>query len=1242
MVNNCKTCANNNCINDSKGCPRTKYRSVNCQPGPPGPRGPQGSKGSQGEPGPMGLEGMMGFDGITGPTGPTGPTGAGNAWFVGPGCVTPTGAFREPILGDLLLNLDNCEICEYQPGGWTSTNQVLNCLRCDDVYDCLKEIPNPTGQKDNLCTVTLTLPTCSPLFNSGNLSVTEIVVADQTQTTPVGTFSDPNELAALLAPDWQYINLSGVHVYVGQYQILGEVEGTNTFMSFSNDVSVDLNVQCKTNCPDCNDFRGVSEILVSRNKNLFWIDSCCLGLTGTTGPTGLMGATGVGVTGPTGNPGPTGPTGIITCDMIIDCLDQLEPNETDCKYCGIYDPTFIGFLDPVIGTYSVMTALDDPLGVVGGPINFSNQIELGVALNTLNIIINNNLIKVTQSPSLINRVFFFNAPNGGGNILASFELFKTECCPTGVNADTEVMTRISDGNLGWVSANCLLKPEINIKEEICDGIPICQEVKCTVTFNVTEPFLNNNALIFPAPWEITEFIILGNDSSGDYTGQQFSNFNQLADILISAGWEQVGENSPVYSLCIFSSTLPSDTTTTIKIIDNNSQIFFCKGLDPNCVTQSSQRLEDINIILKTQDLGLVFGNPTKIFDAIPDCGDASFNCKTCIVTNQMLSQLTTPAPWQITGLILANQAQTPVPTQFTTLIQFQALLINLGWTDAGNNVFTINQVLVTPNSISNITIEGDNGSDQTFSLETNCVADCGTAELNRLFLSRGETGGLCWATPACFGANCNTCCPTGPGFGGVTGTTLEMVPDCNIAPKYDLLTTISKDIIDLINSHFSSTGPYWIYSYKLANGGTAVVEQSITQPFTLASLAQALVNLGWVADPIVANITNSTTEVEMLLAASCDYISGICINLLGNDDIGLPFSYVIPINTVTAINCAGISSDAKMIIKDGTGICFVDIDCVVPQVPPPIDLPQEICDLGECPDSSSYRICIRLDQCDVDLLIDTLGVASALEILEYQLVGPDVIPVNYLLGANPSLLDIIDAFLDLGWSSTDVAARPIELFRVGSDNINYVAINRVGANPNLPPYAYLIGASCSTVFDCPSQDPANKILIKKPDDTLCWTLICEDNAPSPPIIQCDKLDSTVDVTYIDNINTNVIDTINPSGGIYSRLNEKIDICMTIPYSLPSDSNPFTIESTVKITSPTPLATASFMVPPIIQMTIHEAAGSSGDISKNVTFHDTVFDSIAGTLTFTMECVDGTNNSDFTVHINICYKQGIII
>tara|TARA_R100001163_G_C5067998_1_gene207653 strand:- start:3572 stop:7309 length:3738 start_codon:yes stop_codon:yes gene_type:complete len=1235
------------CIHDSYGCPtaKTRCRATSCS-GPQGARGSQGARGPRGYQGEMGIEGMMGLpgdDGTTGMTGPTGLTGIGNAWFVGNGCVTPTGAYRDPIQGDLLLNLDNCEICEYIPGsgGWTGTGQVLNCLRCDDVYDCLKEIPNPTGEKDSLCTVTLTLPDCSPMFNSGQISITSIVVSDVAQTVPVGTFSTPAELATLLAPDWQYINLSGVNIYIGQYQVLGTFTDTDTFMSFSNAVSKNMNLQCKTDCPSCDDFRGVSEILVCRDNKLWWIDSCCLGLTGTTGPTGSIGPTGIdGAQGVTGATGATGATGVITCEMITECLDDLEPNETDCEYCGIYDPTCVDFLDNIMGTLSVATALDTPLDIVGGPANFTDDVSLAVALNSLNIIINSGLIKVTRSSSLINRVFFFNAPNGGGNIIASFELFKTNCCPTGVNADTEVFTRISEGNLGWVSANCLLKPEIDIRQELDDDIPICREVKCVVSFNVIDPFLNNNLLIFPTPWEITEFTILGTDETLNYSGQSFTNFNELGDILKANGWQQIGDDSPVYQLCVYSDTLPTDSTTTIKIIDNNSQVFFCKSFDPDCSTLSEQRLEDMSIIIKTTDLGITWGNPTKIFDAIPDCGDTTFTCKTCIITNLVFSQLLGPSPWQITALKIGGQDQTPVPTQFSTLVQFQALLVNLGWTDSGNNIFTINQTLSTPSSDSNITIMNDSAVNQTFSLTTTCTPDCGQTALNRLFLSKDESGDFCWTSPACFGEVCNTCCPTGLA-GGAAGLTLDMVPSCDITPTYDLKLTLKTSLISLINSHFSSEGPYWIYNYKLANGGTVLQEQAISQPFSLASLAQAMVDLGWVSNPIVADITSDTISVVMTLSASVNLVSGICINIFGNSGITFPFNYTIPIDCVTDVNCPGISSDAMMIIKDGTGICFVDVDCIVPPYPTPIDLPQELCDLGDCDDVINYRVCIRLNDCDLEKMLDSLGTTNALEIVEYRLVGTEVIAVNYLLGTAPTLQDLIDAFLDLGWASADVFARPVELFMVTTDNINYISINRVGANENLPPYPFLIGASCSTIEDCASDDPNNKILIKRDDDSICWSPIC----PSPvvPTIECQILSTSIDITYTEDsdlCNGNVnADSTSPNG-IFSRIIDKVDLDLRIPFTLPTDCVQTTANVTVTFTSPSPLPTTSFMIDPIIIITVHEDSSSDGSTTKNLTYSDTVFNSGAGTLTFTMNCLDGTVNTDFAAHVRITYKVGV--
>jgi len=75
-----------------------------------------------------------------------------------------------------------------------------------------------------------------------------------------------------------------------------------------------------------------------------------------------------------------------------------------------------------------------------------------------------------------------------------------------------------------------------------------------------------------------------------------------------------------------------------------------------------------------------------------------------------------------------------------------------------------------------------------------------------------------------------------------------------------------------------------------------------------------------------------------------------------------------------------------------------------------------------------------------------------------------------------------------------------------TDNINYIVFNRLGADPLLPPYPYLIGTSCSEIISCPSTDPANEILIRKPptgddsggttnDGEVCWTPICPVAGP---------------------------------------------------------------------------------------------------------------------------------------------------
>jgi len=837
-----------------------------------------------------------------------------------------------------------------------------------------------------------------------------------------------------------------------------------------------------------------------------------------------MGLTGLtGLTGSTGIAGPTGPTGPVTCEKVFECLTSLETNETDCKYCGLYDPSCISFLDDFVGTYSIATALDNRSNLVAGPANFTDPASHLVALNALNIIINSNVIKVTQSPSLINRVYYFNGSNGTGQIVGSFELFATECCPTGVNSDTEVLTKLSDTTLGWVSANCLMKPSIDIEEEI-SGITQCQNVKTSYSFNVTAPFLNNNAQVFQAPWQISQFILSGQDVTANYSGN-FSNYSELGEIFECAGWKQLGENSSIYTKCVFSDTLPTDPTSSIKFIDNNSQIFYCQSVSSNSESIDDISIDDMQMILKTTEFGVILGNPTKILDGIADCSDTSFICKTTIRAACLIEDLTIPSPWQIISIDLNGQPQTPVMSQFSTLEQFQILLIDLGWTHCGSAFFTICQTLPAPTSInsSQITILGNNGITQLFTLESSCQPDCGQTALNRVFLARDANGNYCFASPACFntsnntvcGSSCRSTCSTcsnnslcgATGINGLLqpcGSTgvcdLQIdVPNCIVVPKYELKIRLRASLIGSIFSHFNSTGPLWISKYKLNNGSIITIEEEISTPLSLLTITQAFINLGWVSDLTIDQITNETEEVNITLFDSSNYVVDISVNILGNNGTTLPFDYHIPINCVTDINCPGISSETKILIQDvgQTGFCLVSLDCVLPIVPKPIDVVKEICDIEECIEEPSYRICLKLDECDLIKINDNFDDAENLQITEYKIIGGTVCPVDpaYRIGNTPTLEDLVDALINLGWSSPDQEARPVELFILTDKNIQYVVIDCEGCNPNLPPYAYLIGTSCSEIFNCPSNDPENKVMIKKPDDTICWTPICPPEKP---------------------------------------------------------------------------------------------------------------------------------------------------
>lgn len=1048
---------------------RDSFSFRSCNQGPPGPPGPRGPRGSPGQMGPAGSTGECHMDDVC----------EANTWFVGTGCQTPDNAHREPIPGDYLLNLDNCEICQYREDGWTGTGQVLNCFKCDDVETCLKKVPNATGEVENSCTATLTAPDCSPIFNSGPISITEIVIADQMQMVPAGTFMNPTELASLLDPYWQYVDFSGVHVYVTQLILVGETEGTDSHISFSNGVILDLNVQCQTECPACDDFKGSSKVLICRGDQLFWVDSCCLlGSSGTGCPEGPPGETGmIGATGPQGPTGPHGPTGTITCDDVALCLNDLTVEETDCQYCGLYDPTCIDFLDNIVGTNSVALARGI---VLVNAADFSDPITLQFALNSLGITIQNNVIKVTDPPEPIDRVIFYDGAFATGNIRAVFLLTPTKCCPTGVDSQTEVLTKLGDNHFGWVSANCLMEPEIDLEQKICNLTP-CRNVKCVMDFNTTLPFLNNNSLIYQFPWVISFFQILGDDVTSEYSGQ-FSTYLELGEILEDGGWKQLAEDSSIYTKCEYRDEIPVDSTTIIKIMDNNNHIFFCHTIEPICRHIDDMTLEEMQLIIKTPGLGVMLGSPQKIFDAIPDCEDSNYTCTTSLPSETLFAEFpgVDSPPWKITELILGGQEQVVVPTLFSTLLQFQVLLESMGWISQGCGLYTISQILPAINTESSITIEGDTNTSFKFELDINCKLICDQEALNRVFLARDTEGNFCWASPACFN-DCDKTCPTAccPEIN---------FPDCEIQPKYDLKLILKKCLIEVIEKHLNYQSPYWIYSYKLSGGGQIVLEKVIDDPLSLTTLAQALIDLGW------AGVVNGDPdEVELTLTGSCDLINGICINIAGNDGLTLPYSYIIPINCITAVVCPGLSSETKVLIRDGEeDPCFVDLDCIVPIVPPPIDLKEELCNFGDCDENPTYRICLTLDECDLIKIADTYGESSNLEIVEYQLVGTEtcLLEPPYFLGNNLTIETLIDAFLDLGWTSPNVLDRPVELNLLTAKNINYVVINRVGANPNLPPYPFLLGANCSQLSDCPSKDPANRILIKNETDDLCWTPIC--------------------------------------------------------------------------------------------------------------------------------------------------------
>lgn len=1131
----CNRCNSNNC--NSKDCVNVKVKvkqpnSIGCKPlfkpGPPGPPGIRGLQGPIGNPGTRGLrgdvgiqgpQGVQGSPGDQGPVGPignpgpmgnTGPTGIGNKWYIGFGDDTPDDSSRLPIEGDYLLNLINNEIFEYDGNNWISTGDVLNCTQPNNVYDSLKALPKIDENTGN-CSITLILSDYANIFLGNSLTISQLVIADTIITTPAGNFTSASELADLLKPyGWEYTYAYNTNIYLLQLTLSGVPAGTSNYICFSNGYSFDLNLQCYCSGVEVIEDSGVEEcfpqksfgpstqVLIHKDDKFLWIEAKCLNLVGSTGPTGLVGNTGsIGPTGVQGPRGLRGLTGIVTEEKIIETLNELEDiGKINCQYHGLFDITCFNFLQNLDDnvTYSVATAYDSPNNIIAGPIEFSNQIDYLNALYVLNIIVVDNLLKVLTSSLEINRIFYFNSV---GKLIGSITLFPVKCCPDNILSTDEVLTKLSDDSLSWVPGHCLRENKVNLEEEICK----LQEIKkyrVCVNFDISQPFINNNSSLYTKPWSITQMILFGDDVTSNYNGN-INNYIDLGCILNKNGWEQLIEGSPVYRYCISSDEIIDDNTCIIKIISDDNIVFYNADNNEGLTVESYDiNKNNLKLVYKTNQ-GVVLGNASTLLNTFSECTDVTYINVTTLAIECILNSLTTAAPWKIIGLTLGGISQSLISETFSTVNEFGTLMIKMGWNKAGTNVYTFTQNLMQPSNQSTIIISGTlnslgEQSSDSIKLPIQSSTDCDSS-LGRLVLTKDVDGEYCWVSPECLrngSMTVLTCCT------GCTGCKLEDIPDCSFGPYFDLRIVLRQCHIDLIKTHFKPyDGPYWIYGYKLDNGDTKLIEEKINQPLSLKTIAEAMIKLNkpWISDPLIDEIDELTDKINLTINNSSDYITGLIINLNGKNGISPPFNFTIPIDSIIGQDCPELNPNSRVLLKDGTGFCFVDVECLIPTIPPPVNIVQELNDLDECVEEIVNDICLNINQCDIDKLIQIFGKNRTLEIVEYVLLDQSTISINQIIGLNPTLDDLVTALLSLGWLSLDLNSSPIKMTLTTNKNINYIIINSVGANPNIPPYPYFIGTNCSERISCPSTNPNNYVMIKKPDNKICWTPICPNAGP---------------------------------------------------------------------------------------------------------------------------------------------------
>jgi len=942
-------------------------------------------------------------------------------------------------------------------------------------------------------TLSLNIPDKHPIFHYNGrlvLSITEIVINNQNQVVPAGTFTNPQQLKYLLhSVGWTHTPFNdGRHQYtlrLNNHQNKEIGSGGSNYITFSDLTTFNFDVS-----------RDSRQFPISREAEA-------------------------------------------ETDSVADQLLDIPCNtDTDvCQYTGLIDlSTQFSFLNDIQQKYYILTALDTVSGVVSGPIAFSNTSEYSMALAQLYIIVQDNLVTVLQTPSAINKIFFLDH---NMSIIASIDLSVSLCCPDltqgkvlfqkggnggeGGNGNGGEGGEGDGGEVSWLSLDCLQVGGLDLQRQIC-LLPLGADTKCTVQLDAAKPFLNNNPANYAFPWKVNSFVLLGENISSQFSGLTISSFQDWADILTNMNWSLLSENTSVYFFYRYINGSSIDEDSSYSLMDHNGNLFYTEDLLSDCVDLGGGGEGELEIIYKFPGQGdVVRGGVNTIFNQVPNQDGQTFSCTTTALTLCIINDLNNAgigAPWHFSKINLSGQEQMPIGNNFSTKAQLEAVLVQMGWKKETNNVFSLTLDLEAPNSQSCFEITGQGGDKLLIDLPVLCLAHCAEDNENNLVLTKSENGHYSWSAPSCLNGgglvvNC------GLGSTGILGD----VPDCDVEPRYDLKIKLKNGLIDIINSHFSSNGPYWILAYKLSGGDTEPIQKQIGEHeadvFSLQLLTQCLVEgLGWQSSVPVEDLDNGDGqgigETIVTLYASPLLIHGICLNLLGEYGTDLPFNYVIPITDICNVTCLGLGKleDNQVLIRGPTGFCFVDLACILPIVPPKKDLDLALCELPECGDGLEegetgpgdflFNTCINLDTCDVDKLRVAFGETNLIEINSYQLLNDDLIYVNHNLGTvdpdSETFLDqIIAAFINgEGWSSPDVNARPVELNKVSNHNIAYIVFNRVGANPNIAPYPCLFPANCSQVIMCPSTNPENMIMIKKPEGTVCWTPICPLAGPEGP------------------------------------------------------------------------------------------------------------------------------------------------